>query len=371
MRRNPHICHLIKGLGRGGAESLLPQAIRSTRGNATFSVGYFLPHKDALVSELRREETGVRCFDASSNGAILGSIPKVARWLAEEKADLVHAHLPVAGIVARFAGRLAGIPVVYTEHNLQQRYHPLTRLASRVTWRLQDQVIAVSHEVADSIRVSVGEQVPLEVVHNGIDLRRTATAESRTEARRRLGLDEAAPLVGAVAVFRPQKRLDLWLHAAARLLRQRPESRFLLIGDGPLRHELEELATELGIRERVRFPGMQAEIASYLRSLDVYLMTSQFEGLPLALLEAMGTGLPIVATRVGGIPEAVTHQVEGWLVPFDDLEGIVAGVATLLDEPAMAREMGVRARARVERDFSVSRMTDRIEVLYERVLDGR
>lgn len=363
--------HLIKGLGRGGAESLLPQTIRAAGDDFRYAVGYFLQWKDALAGEVEAAGAPVTCFGARSNAALLAAVPWVAAWLRDGGADLVHAHLPLAGVVARLAGRLAGVPVVYTEHNLQERYHLLTRRANAWTWGWQDQAVAVSGEVAQSIQRHLGERVPVTVVRNGIEVGDEPTEKAVAEVRRRFALPEDAPVIGTVAVLRSQKRLDLWLEVARRVSVQRPEVSFLIVGDGPLRQELEETAERLGLREQVRFAGLQEDVAPFLAALDLYLMSSQFEGLPLALLEAMAAGVPVVATAVGGIPEVVIDGREGMLVPFGDPADLTREVLALLAEPERRRQLAVAARRRVEQDFSVGRMVRELEALYLRVLEAR
>jgi glycosyltransferase involved in cell wall biosynthesis len=369
MSRPLSIAHLIKGLGRGGAEGLLPQVVRYGGAGFSYRAGYFLPHKDALAGELASAGAPVRCFGGRSAAGLLVRVPRVATWLRDERVDLLHCHLPLAGVVGRLAARLARVPVVYSEHNVIERYHPLTRRAHAATWRLQAAVVAVSEEVAASVRRTMGEAVPVRVVRNGIDVERmAATAEEVASARAELGVAGSAPLVGTVAVLREQKRLDLWLAAARTVADALPAARFAIVGDGPLRGELEAEAARLGIAGRVTFTGLRPDVRAYHHAFDLFLASSQFEGLPLALLEAMAAGRPVVATRVGGVPEAVDDGVEGLLVPPGDPAALAAAALSLLADPARARALAAAARRRVAADFGVARMARELELLYAEVL---
>jgi len=224
--------------------------------------------------------------------------------------------------------------------------------------------------VAESIFHSLGARVPVRVVRNGIEVRRRADPDRCAEVRRRFDLPDAGPIVGTVAVLRSQKRLDLWLEAARRVLEHLPASRFLVVGDGPLRGDLEALGEKLGIAGRLHFAGLQEDVQPFLDVLDVFLMSSEFEGLPLALLEAMASGVPVVATSVGGIPEVIVPPGEGLLVPFGDVAGLAAAVVDLLRDTERRRKLGAAGRARVERDFGIERMAGELEEIYAEVASG-
>lgn len=370
-----HVLHLIKGLGLGGAENLLLETARHASGEVRPSFGYFLPWKDALVAPLREAGAEVTCFPARGAAGILARVPAVARHLRRQRVDLVHCHLPLAGVAGRLAGRLAGVPVVYTEHNLMPRYHPLTRAANLATWRLQAQVVAVSDEVAASIGEHVGAagaDVPVEVVRNGVPVDRLRHDPAAAAAvRRRLGIPAAAPLVGQVAVFRRQKRLDLWLAAARRIHRQVPAAHFLLVGDGPLGGEVAAWAAAGGIAPAVHLVGLQPDVVPYLSALDVLMISSDFEGLPLVLLEAMALERPVVATAVGGVREAVADGETGLLVPPGDPAALATATVRLLADAGRRRAMGAAGRRRVEAELSSRRMLRRLEGLYARVLGSR
>jgi glycosyltransferase involved in cell wall biosynthesis len=361
--------HLIKGLGRGGAERLLPQLARAHGPEIELAVGYFLPWKDALVGELEAAGCQVTCFDARSPAGMVARFPAVAAWLRDDGVDLVHAHLPLAGVVARLAGRRAGVPVVYTEHNLLERYHPLTRRANLATWRLQRAVVAVSEGVAGSIARHAPPGVPVRVVRNGIEIPADDDDAGRA-ARAALGIAPDAPVVGTVAVFRRQKRLDLWLEIARRIAERQPAARFLLVGEGPLRAATEVLAARLGLGGRALFAGQREDVRPYLAALDVYLMSSEFEGLPLALLEAMAAGRAVVATAVGGVPEAIADGESGVVRAVGDVAGLAAAAAGLLADPARRAALGAAARRRVAERFGIRRMAGELEAIYREATTG-
>lgn len=368
LNRQPvRVFHLIKGLGRGGAEMLLTDGPRcSDPEKFQYAFGYFLPNKDALVAELRNELGEVTCFNAVGGPAILARTLQVAQQLRRWKADLLHCHLPLAGVAGRLAAFAAQVPVVYTEHNAIERYHPATQLAARLTWRLQRKVIAVSGDVKASVERNLGHRVPVEVVRNGVSLERfTPPALGDNRARVRVGLAGDGPVVGAVAVFRTQKRLDLWLEVASELRHTIPNIRFLLVGDGPLRGEVEARIRELNLSAHVILPGLQADVRPFLAAMDVYLMTSDFEGIPIALLEAMAMQVTPVVTDAGGMPEVVEDGTSGFVLPRNDKPGLIAAVTRLLQlTPAQRYSYACAARVRVGGAFSTERMMRQIEQVY-------
>ena len=367
------VFHLIKSLGRGGAETLLVETLRAgDRSRFEYRYGYFLPWKDALVSSLQAEGADVVCFGARSNLTILLAARRVAGHLRRCRADVLHCHLPIAGVVGRVAGKLAGVPVVYSEHNKMERYHPFTRRLNLSTWGWQDRVIAVSSDVAESVRAHARSDVRVEVVLNGVDVHRFDRCRVDAAAlRRELGIPLGAPVVGTVAVFRTQKRLDQWLEAARALLEVYPDARFLLVGDGPLRAELSARADSLGLNGAVHWAGLQSDVRPYLAAMDVYLMSSAVEGLPIALLEAMAMRCVVVATSVGGIPEVVVDGRNGFLVPAGRPDVFAEVTGRVLRSPSALARVADEARRTVEERFSIRKMTEQLEAAYQDVVSRR
>ncbi|MDA7980868.1 MAG: glycosyltransferase, partial [Pirellulales bacterium] len=358
-------------LGRGGAEVLLAEGLRvADHERFVFEYGYFLPWKDTLVPALRAQGAEVTCFAARSNQAILRSVRRVARFLRERDIDLVHAHLPLAGVVARLAGRKAGVPVVYTAHNLQERYSRVTRWLNRYTWKHQALALAVSKDVEDSIRRHVGNAVQVQTVLNGVNVQSfDRDSHNGSALRTDLGFPEETFVVGTVAVFRSQKKLDYWLGVARRVLNSVPEARFIVVGDGPERSTIEAKIKELQLQNAVHLAGLQEETRPYFAAMDVYLMTSEFEGLPIALLESMSMAVPPVVTAVGGIPEVVRHDQNGCLRRFGELDQLTDDVVRLARDDSLRFRLGQAARQTVVADFSMERMQRELEAIYDQVIE--
>ena len=372
--RPVRVVHVIKGLRRAGAEVLLAEGLRAAdRGRFHLSYAYFVAAHDDVEADLRALGAAVHCFDTPGAAAMLASVGRVARHLRRVRADVVHAHLPLSGAVARLAGRAAGVPVVYTEHNVVEPYHPLTRLASRATWALQDRVLAVSPDVARSARRHGGRRVPVQVVTNGIDTDRFDRQRVDGGAcRRALGVPPGALVVGAVAGFRRQKRLDVWLEAARRVRAEVPGAHFVLVGDGELRPDVERAVAEHGLGGAVRLVGVQDDVRPYLAAMDVFMVSSEYEGLPLAPLEAMSMGVPVVATDVAGVRGVVRPGEVGALVPFGGgAAGLASAVVGLARDPARRERQGRAARALAVGSYGLERMQRELEAVYLDVVGER
>ncbi len=394
----PRIGIVIKGFGLGGAERLLVDALPYLdRARFAYTFIYLAPWKDALVPHFVKAGLPVVCIGGAAARTAQTSVadPAIAqvtapgswraasllprawrRLLALQRAegfDLLHADLPVAGILARGVGRLHGVPVVYTEHNVQERYHPLTRQANRLTYGWNDVVLAVSDEVAASIRRNgMDRHTRVRTLLNGVPVEAVrAEASGLDDLRHELDLPAGRPVVGTVAVFRRQKRLLDWLATAQIVAAARPDALFLLAGDGPEMPAVQAALAQLGLQEQVRLAGFRQDGRRLMALMDVYLMTSEYEGLPLAMLEAMALGKPIVATAVGGIPEVIEPGEEGLLAPLGHVEQLAAHVLALLANPTEVQAMGARGAAKVAAHYHTRQRVAAIEEIYAELLRGR
>jgi glycosyltransferase involved in cell wall biosynthesis len=355
---------LTKGLGRGGTERLLAGTVRHLdRTRFTAEVAYLLPWKDAFVAEVEAAGVPVECLDARRPTSVAW-VRRLRRLVRDHEIDLVHTHMPVPAAVARLA-LPRGVAFVHTEHNMWGRYRLPTRLANRATYRRNAAVIAVS----DGVAASIASPVLVEVVTHGIDTgaMRPADDESRRAARATLGLDADAPVIGTVGNFTVKKDQATLLEAAARLTDEQPGLRVVLVGSGPLEDELRAHTRRLGIEDATVFAGSRDDVFALLPALDLFALSSRFEGLPIALLEAMACGVPPVVTRVGGIPEVVTDGHDGVLVDPGDAEALATALGKLLADPGRRNELAAHAAERATA-FDLAHAVRRIEAVYDRAL---
>lgn len=336
---------LIKGLGPGGAEQLLASAAKVADHNRFhYEVGFLRPDKQHLVPAL--EAVGVRthCLTTRSSDRFLW--PLSLRRLMRE-ADLVHAHSPLMAGVARLVARtLPRRPfTVSTEHNVWGSFATPTRLLNALTAALDAQRWSVSDTVRRSMWGPLGTGAP--VLIHGIVLGSHATKPgTRERIRAELGLPADAVVAVTVANFRREKDYPNLLRAARRAFDQDPRLHIVAVGQGPLEAEVRALHAELSLGDRFVLTGYRADVSDILAASDLFTLGSAFEGLPVSIMEAMAAGLPVVATAVGGVPEAVTEGVTGLLVPPHEDEALARALLELSRDPERRAHMGEQARDR-------------------------
>ena len=361
------VLHIIKSLGRGGAEMLLPETLRQhDKQKFEFHYIYFLPWKDQMVSAIEQEGGTVVCIEAKNNASILLAVRKIAAYIRKHNIQLIHCHLPWAGMAGRLVGKLTGVPVVYTEHNKWERYHKLTYYMNKLSFSYQQRVIAVSSEVANSIKTNYSKAKPqIQVVANGVDTVKYArTQPVEYDIRTQLNIPATATVIGITCVFRAQKRLGTWLEIAKALHDKQPDTYFIIVGDGPLRDEIHAKAKTLGTDKYVFFAGLQAETRPYFMAMDMFMMSSEFEGLPIALLEAMSMNCVPVCTAAGGIPEVIKDGVNGLLAPVEQPLQLVDRLSQLMQQPDRVAQMKQAARDTVINSFSMKKMVTELEEIY-------
>lgn len=388
---------------------------------------YFYHQENNIVNEL--EEAGIKVqLIPAGNLALFFQVGKVQGFVQAHQIDIIHAHLPWAGILSRLVGEKLKVPIVYTEHNTWDRYNSISYWGNRLTFKKQDMAIAVSNEVALSMQLNSmldpyrrGGRLKVKVIQNGVNtegFRRMGESESQLNSKsvslsksksvnqfnsesveeklinqstdlqinqstikeisppssRRndnlkalLGIPQSSPVIGKVAVFRSQKRLWIWVDVALKILETCPETHFLLVGDGEWRERILEQIDKSGKARNFHWVGVQTEVLPYLSIMDIYLSTSEFEGLPIAMLEAMSCEVPVVATSAGGIGEMVQHGKQGFLTAIEDYADLAGHCIELLQNPELQSQFAQAARERVVQEFSMKRMVQELEGVYEEV----
>ncbi len=361
-----HVFLLIKGLGVGGAERLLERSVPYfDRTRFDYHIGYLLPWKDALVPSFELAGIPVHCLNFRGV-ADIGVLHRLISILRRERIELVHAHLPIPGILARLAKRLARVRLVYTEHNVPSRYGTVTRALNATTYRLNDAVVAVSREVESRVRAYVrGGRPRVVTIPNAVDPEMfSEKAASREEICRQFGFPADALIVVNVANLVPKKGHRYLLAAARRVVDQEPRVRFLLVGLGPLGPGLTKEAHQYGLNGHLVFTGFRADAVALMAAADVFVLASVHEGLPVSLLEAMALGRPAVVTRVGGIPEVVLPGETAVLVEPMDVSGLSTAILSLLRDSARRTRMGEMARRHVRGRYGMAQMVRAVEDVY-------
>jgi glycosyltransferase involved in cell wall biosynthesis len=361
-----NVALVISDLHAGGAERLLVDMVSAWQQQGT----PIKPHVYTLRDGPIRDELELQGCAVSSSPVLHRLSPLVIPWLvrsfSRDHIHLAHLHLPRAGFYGRLAASIAWLPVLYTEHMMWEFYHPLSRFLNQSTYFLNSHAVAVSDAVLTSIRRhSRYSPTKLTRVYNGISLNGTIPT-NRLSVRKNLNLPNDVPIVGTIANLKSNKGLRFLLHAVSLLLKEFPDLHWVIIGhdhgEGAI---LSRIAHQLCIEHHVHMIGYRKNARQLLSAFDIYALPSVCEGLPVALIEAMDAGLPIVATRVGGTPELILHGQTGLLVEPENVEELATSIRSLLIDPGKRAQMGEAARIRMKTEFTVESMAKRYAELYQ------
>ncbi len=344
MKDRIKVLWLIKGLGPGGAEQLLLLSAKAADHESfDYRVAYVRPDKTHLVPEF--EAAGI--LPTRLRSGRLGWLP--ALRAAMEEADVVHAHSPVLASAARLVSltlpRDRRPAIVVTEHNEWSSHRRPTRWLNGLTSRLDAQHWAVSDQVTRTMWPAIARGY--EVLIHGIDTTAVgAPAGTRARIRAELGLAEDAVLALTVANLRRNKDYPNLLRATTLVRESHPRVVVASVGQGPLESELKALHAELGLGDGFRFLGFRRDVHELMGAADLFVLGSAHEGLPVAIMEAFAAGLPVVATRVGGVPQQVRDGSEGLLVPPGDHEALASAVVRVAEDADLRARLGAAAQAR-------------------------
>jgi glycosyltransferase involved in cell wall biosynthesis len=343
------VAWVVKAWETGGVERLVIDLAPALRAHVDIVPVAAFPQPDDLVRALTEAEL--------NPNALVGGVrwPRdLARFVHDHDIDLVHTHGPYVGALTRVALPRC-VPLVHTEHSVWSSHRLPTRILNRLTFSRNDAVTAVSEEVAR-------EMPRARVVPNGIDIAMVCKdAAAGTDL-----VTPTSPLFVCVGHLRRRKGVDVLLTAAPLICNQMPHARGVIVGNGEDAAELRALQREQA--PNVELIGQRSDARAITARADVFVVPSRIEGMPLALLEAMALSRPIVATRVGSIPELLTDEVDALLVPPEDPHALAGAIVRLLDDCDLADALGAAARRRVERTAGIDTIAQAYAAVYDDAL---
>ena len=366
--RNPYkVLHLVQGLDVGGLEYMVV----------------------ALVNRLDRRKflPSICCFD--TRGALQNNLLndtqttllkrkpgidffypfKLAALLKEHKVDILHLHNSTAFFYGVLAGKIAGTRrIIYTEHARDIMPNIKVRIMDKILSHMTDRIVVVAEFLKKNlVHREWMDSSNITTIYNGIDGDDFIKRYNRDEIIKELNISPSAKIIGIVARLDLIKNHKCLIKAMKKVSSLIPDVVLLVIGDGPLRKDLEELVSDEQLHNNILFLRTRNDIPRLLSVLDVFVLCSLSEGLPLTILEAMAAGIPIVATAVGGIPEIIDDGIDGIVIPSDDSDALTNAISDLLHDEGKRHDMGVNARMKFEKNFTLQAMVERYEELYEEI----
>lgn len=365
------VFHLITELERGGAEILLLDFVRYLDKDKFEIVVGYLRGKGTLAEEFKRQKIQPVFFDIRSR-LDLAFVLKLTKFIKDEVFDIVHTHLIDADIYGYLAAKLANVPVIIsTKHNtddFRKKRSPALFLDSFVANHLSKN-IAVSYAVRNFlVKYQDIKTEKIEVIHNGIEIKKFSCDTEKKQAKIDLNLKANDYIIGTVARFDEQKGHKYLIEAIPEVLKEVNNVHFIFVGDGPLEQAMQKKAESLKIKDYVTFLGLRDDIPKILNALDIFVLPSLWEGLGISLLEAQAVGIPIIATDVDGIKEAVQNGKTGVLIPPANAETMAIAIIDLLQNKNKLVSFGLNARIFAEQNFSIELMAKNIELLYNNLL---
>lgn len=364
------VCHLVSGDLWAGAEVQVAGLLRCLSKRNDLRISAVVLNPGRLADELAAAGVTLKVIPEAETGFV-AIASKVRTFLEGRGVRILHSHRYKENMLAAWLRRrLPGAVVVRTQHGLPEPFrglrgarHRLISEADRLAARRADRLIAVTND----IRTYWSSIVPADrvvTIPNGIEIERVRPSNDRMRSRTALGLSEQDFVFGTAGRLEPIKRLDLFLRTARQILQSEPRARFVIAGDGSESKNLRTLARSLGIEENVSFLGHRDDIYDVLQTFDMLLLTSDHEGLPTVLLEAMCLGVNVVSRRVGGIPAVIIDGAQGVLVDSSDPAELAARCLALLSDPTLRVRLAEAGRRRVLESFSMEKTAGRVAELY-------
>ena len=379
-----HILPTVEeGKGIGGAEKLiLFMSEQISPEKASFAIAYHVPSRLSDSERTKVEEEflsrGVKVDTFRSKSKFdLTAVSQLTRIIRSRDIDVIHSHQPRVDFFGAIASKLTGVPLVITRHlSIKDTFRNSLKgkiyefIDSEISLRFSYLVCAVSSQIADDlIKSRLVPAKKVRVVYNGISVESMHNKVSGKTIRSQFKIPDRIPLVGIIARLNTQKGHEYFIRAASGVIRKNPEVKFLIVGDGPLKGTLEKLAVELKTGSSIIFAGYRTDIAQIVSELDMVVLSSLSEGLPVVILEAMALGKPIVSFSVGGVPEIVENRKTGLLVKEKDVTALTEAILELAEDREKAVIMGEAGRRLAREKFGIEKTVGEYLSIYSALLD--
>jgi len=379
--RKINILYIITKLELGGAQKHLLSLI-SHLDKSQYNIYLFTARK-GLLMEVALSLSGIRLIESKFLKRPVNFIndflafTEICSFIKKNSIDIVHTHGSKAGILGRFAAKCTGVKVVlHTVHGWSFNDYQAFFLRLLFVWlerlcaRFSDRIIVVcEYDKKKGLTRRIGSNSKYCIIHYGINHLEFRSKD--INLRRELGIDNNDLVVGMIACFKPQKSPLDFIEVARLVSRIVPKSKFLLIGDGVLRRKIEAQIVKLGLAKNVILTGWRSDIPRVLSSIDVFVLTSLWEGVPISVLEAMAASKPVVVTDTGGIEEVITDGVNGYLVSTKNVISLSEKIIVLLGNEKLREQIGQNARRSLDSRFSLENMVKNTSELYGVILNGK
>ncbi|VAX38257.1 hypothetical protein MNBD_UNCLBAC01-2034 [hydrothermal vent metagenome] len=366
MNKKIRVIHLAENLNVGGAEYVMTMIARGLDKKKYYVEVWGIARGGSMVNILQAQGTVVKILGIFSYSNPF-NILKLAKFFKDFQPDIIHSHTYFSNTISRLAAKLAGVPTMVVHvHSIYSQYTARHLWVERFLSRWTTKVISCSDAVRqfvlqkEKINPSLTTTIP-----NGVDVQKFSNIEDNSSLRHELNIKSDDIVLTTIASLTPQKGHRYFLEALTEIIKINQNVKYFLIGDGPLRKELEEYVEKLGLGKYVQFLGIRHDVPLLLKISNIFILPSLREGLPLVIIEAMASGLPVIATDVGGTSEVVKEGVTGLLVPAKDVQKLIDAVVTLFNNPVDVKVMGEQGRKRAVKYFSQDIMLKQIEKIYQ------
>jgi glycosyltransferase involved in cell wall biosynthesis len=361
------IVHLVTSLEVGGAQHNMLLGLPNLDPSRYKHILISIMDRMQMKQQFQQAGIEVHTLGLSKKTDIAVAL-RLRSLLKTIRPDILHTYLIHGNVLGRIVGRLAGVPTIIGSELTIGQAGRIGRLVTKLTNPLTDAVEVNSETGGKSVAADLGvPESKIEVVLPGLDLDAFGRTDQRSQVRTELGVEDSEHLVLYVGRLRTVKGVEYGIRAFAKAFAQNPRLKLALAGEGDQRNHLESLSAELGIENNVKFLGARNDLPNVLSACDSVIMPSLTEGFPRVAIEAMASAKPVIATRVGGTPEAIIHNQSGILVPSKDIEAMADAIVNVANNSDLATRLGSAASERTEQHYSASKYVARLDEMYTRL----